>query len=137
MVIKDVAVARWLVEYRQTSGIAADSTELLCGGTYDKFRRVLRRTANALGLGATLWRSHSFRRGGATTLFTAGLPVRDIAVYGRWLTISSCRLYLAQGEQELLGLVSARAAVAQVRIVALAALAPHIFRVAARPVPAG
>ena len=137
VVLQDRAVVAWLNSYRKFSGIDPDSTELLCGGTYDKFRRVLTRSAAALGLGATAWRSHSFRRGGASALFAAGLPVADIAVYGRWATLSSCRLYLASGEQELLALLQARAPAVRERLEALAALASRVFALSVEGVPAG
>ena len=101
----DRAVVACVSAYRMAAGIDLESTSLFRGGTYDKFRRVLTKCAGALGLGATSWRSHSFRRGGATVLFSTCLPVQDIAVYGRWATLSSCRLYLASGKQDLLGLL--------------------------------
>ena len=88
-------------------------------------------------LGATSWRSHSFCRGGATVLFSAGFPVQDIAVYGRWSTLSSCRLYLASGEQEVLGLPQARSTASRERIAAFAALASRVFDVEIVGVPAG
>ena len=129
VVIQDRAVVAWVVAYRKSIGVSPSDTRPLCSGSYDKFRRVLDRCSSALGLGAVSWRSHSFRRGGATVLFVAGLPVQDIAVYGRWATISSCRLYLASGEQEFNMLVRTRSTASRQRIRSVAALASRVFEV--------
>ena len=129
VVVQDVAVVAWVEQYRKRLDLSSSSQALLCGGTYDKFRRRLSKAATAIGMGNIAWRSHSFRRGGATTLFSAGLPVQDIAVYGRWLTLSSCSLYLAAGEQELLALLDQRSREARQRIALLASLCGRVLEV--------
>ena len=42
--------------------------------------------------------SRSFRRGGAFTLLSYGMPLANIAVLGRWAPESSSRLYVRQCE---------------------------------------
>ena len=40
---------------------------------------------------------YGIRRGGATTLWSAGMPFEHIMVMGRWRDFRSCRLYLEEG----------------------------------------
>ena len=63
--------------------------------------------------------------------------MQDIAVYGLWATLSLCRLYLASGEQELLGLLQALSTASCERIALVAALAGRVFDMDFAGVPAG
>lgn len=44
---------------------------------------------------------YSMRRGGATYLLQAGVPVETILVRGRWRSIAVARLYLEDGLAQL------------------------------------
>ena len=52
--------------------------------TYSKFLQRLRGALHALGLPARDYACHSFRRGGASFAFQAGLPVELIKIFGDW-----------------------------------------------------
>ena len=52
--------------------------------TYSKFLQRLRSALHALGLPARDYACHSFRRGGASFAFQAGLPVELIKILGDW-----------------------------------------------------
>lgn len=52
--------------------------------TYSRFLRRLQSILQALGLPAKDFASHSFRRGGASFAFRAGLPVELIKILGDW-----------------------------------------------------
>ena len=39
-------------------------------------------------------RVHSLRRGGASAYLLAGKTLLDVAMYGRWADMNSCRLYV-------------------------------------------
>ena len=52
--------------------------------TYSKFLQRLRSALHALGLPARDYACHSFRRGGASFAFQAGLPVKLIKILGDW-----------------------------------------------------
>jgi len=52
--------------------------------TYGMFQRKLKSLIGAIGLPPTLYSSHSFRRGGATLAFKAGISGEVIKVLGDW-----------------------------------------------------
>ena len=56
------------------------------------------------------FRSHSLRRGGATALLNHGFPFNDIALYGRWSSERSAKLYLRKAETLLISMACGRAA---------------------------
>jgi integrase len=68
------------------------------GLTYGSFRSLLDRACRVLGLGGVHFRTHSLRRGGATALFSAGVPWSDILTHGRWSSERSAREYIRRGE---------------------------------------
>lgn len=52
--------------------------------TYYMFQTKLRALLSKLGLDSSKFSSHSFRRGGATLAFRAGVPADQIQVHGDW-----------------------------------------------------
>jgi len=52
--------------------------------TYAVFQRRLKASVRAIGLDSRLFSTHSFRRGGATLAFRAGIPGETIKVLGDW-----------------------------------------------------
>ena len=71
---------------------------------YSVYRRYFLRVLKALGCEHFQFRSHSLRRGGATTLFSRNIPLQTIMVVGRWQSESSCRLYVRTGEAGLISI---------------------------------
>ena len=61
------------------------------------FRYWLRKLTQILGVDSLVLTSHSFRRGGASTMLHQGVTFGNIAVHGRWASESSCREYLRRG----------------------------------------
>ena len=95
--------------------------------TYSTFRRYFTRALQALGLSNHGFRSHSLRRGGATTLFMRNMPLSNIMIAGRWASESSCRLYVRTGEAGLIAIRRAEAGNAGVRL--LSALGTRLFEI--------
>ena len=60
------------------------STLRLRSFTYRYFLDKLRRCLGSLGLPAELYATHSFRRGGASFAFQAGVPIEMIKLLGDW-----------------------------------------------------
>ena len=92
---------------------------------YSRYRRLFLRVLRALGCEDFGFRSHSLRRGGATTLFSRDVPLQTIMLVGRWQSESSCRLYVKTGEA---GLISIQRSCAQNTCIhSLAALGVKVF----------
>jgi len=92
---------------------------------YSVYRRYFLRVLKALGCEHFQFRSHSLRRGGATTLFSRNVPLQTIMVIGRWQSESSCRLYVRTGEA---GLISIQRSCAEFGVIQLlAALGLSVF----------
>ena len=70
--------------------------------SYTTFARWFKVGLDRIGIPAGNYRSHSFRRGGATALSLKGLSLHRIMEFGRWASESSCKLYLRKGEVLLL-----------------------------------
>lgn len=92
----------WLLRYRKL--YYQQGQPFVRGISYSKFRYWLRKLSLVLGLAPLNLTSHSFRRGGASTMLQNGVPVSNIAVHGRWAGESSCREYLRRGELYMLRL---------------------------------
>lgn len=90
----------WLRQYSQQ--FRSKSHEKVCPMSYSKLRYWLPKLCKSLQLETLALTSHSFRRGGASTLLHHGMGIADIAVQGRWASESSCREYLRRGEMFLL-----------------------------------
>ena len=90
----------WLQKFRQV--FRANVGDRVANISYSKFRYWMAKLTAMLHLSHMALTSHSFRRGGASTLLQLGLPLADIAVQGRWASESSCRDYLRGGDLLLL-----------------------------------
>ena len=88
----------WLNSFR-AAGFG--KKDLFLGISYGKVRYWLQKVQKLLGIASLALTSHSFRRGGASTLLSLGVPMANIAVIGRWASESSCRLYVRSGEMLL------------------------------------
>ena len=91
-------VVRWLTVYKLRLCAGRAQTSPFCQVSYSTFRKWLRRAAPALGFEEGFYTSHSMRRGGATEMTRAGVPLLDAMHYGRWTSFSSFRLYIAKGD---------------------------------------
>ena len=65
--------------------------------TYRRVASCLGAATGSFGFDLHFFRTHSLRRGGATTLMMRGFPMLDIMHFGRWASEKSCRLYLKTG----------------------------------------
>ena len=74
----------------------------VCGGLkYGAFRKLLQAGLRAVQVPERLlkvFRTHSFRRGGATWVLQQTRSVEYVVVLGRWASLLSARRYLKQGE---------------------------------------
>jgi hypothetical protein len=57
---------------------------------------------SVLRVDPTHYAGHSFRRGGTTALFLAGVPEASIALHGRWRSLTYRRYFEWSGSQQLL-----------------------------------
>ena len=55
---------------------------------------LLKKAAEKCGRDTTKYGTHSLRRGGAAAYLLAGKGLSDVALYGRWADMNSCRLYV-------------------------------------------
>jgi len=124
VVIANPGVVRFVAEYLRRYGGAP--TDRLVRASYTTFRRYFIIALRALGIRDN-YRSHSLRRGGATALFMAGVPLTTIMIIGRWASETSCRLYIRSGEVIVLRSEEAWTAPARARMVALAQVGPLVF----------
>ena len=65
--------------------------------SYTTFARWLQKGLEELKVAGN-YRSHSFRRGGATALSLSGAPFSKVMEAGRWVSEQSCKLYIKKGE---------------------------------------
>ena len=82
----------------------ATDEDKLCETGYSTFRFWFRCALQALGCGHFGLKSHSLRRGGATTRLMRGWTLAQIMVEGRWSSEGSCRLYLKSAEAAVLSM---------------------------------
>lgn len=61
--------------------------DFVCPVSYSRYARQLQQAAAALGFGAVRWTSHGLHRGGATQLLREGVPLGDIMLAGRGLSV--------------------------------------------------
>ena len=98
--------------------------------SYTTINRWLSKAAVCLGFPVSMWRSHSMRRGGATTLSLRGYSLPQVMEAGRWLSERSARLYVSKGNVALLRSRSEVSAQQWQRICALAALCEQLWFIA-------
>ena len=83
---------------RQRARARKAGSKRICGIRYGRFRSVLLAGLKALHVPEGRFRSHSFRRGGATWWLQHTKSVEYVVVLGRWASLLSARRYLKQGE---------------------------------------
>ena len=96
--------------------------------TYGRVSRALAVSLVVLGFEKLSLSTHSFRRGGATRLLQAGWPLSSIMVMGRWMSESSCRVYLRKAEVALLRCHGRFPAEAWALAANVAAVGEQVFR---------
>ncbi|CAE8652318.1 unnamed protein product [Polarella glacialis] len=96
VVLTNPVVIAWLHNYSKQAKVKPD--QKFCNTSYSKYRFWLKRLCDMLGVGDLGFSSHSFRRGGASSLLIKGVPISNIVEFGRWANENSCRDYLRRGE---------------------------------------
>ena len=99
VVISHPAVVAWLRSY--LAWHTGANHERAFSVSYTTVAKWLRRAAAALNFADLDISTHSLRRGGATELLRRGVPFAEIALFGRWQSENSVRLYLRAGEVAL------------------------------------
>jgi integrase len=107
--LEGVNVRYWLQQYSDRHCRGSFGSDPFIGCSYNAMQRWLRKAAAAppaLSMAHVPWSTHSMRRGGATAMYIAHVPLRDIMLFGRWLAERSCREYLRKGEVAVMSLES-------------------------------
>ena len=99
----------------------------ICNTTYGRFRKLLQFCIQTLRIPALRFRSHSFRRGGATWVLQQTRSVEYTVILGRWASVMSARRYLKQGEALLARLLAEMTLETAARIEALRGAAENVF----------
>ena len=81
--------------FRQTGGNLAGR---LFRTSYARIRRLIFLVMDGLGISHLEFRTHSFRREGATELILRGVPFQDVILFGRWMAEKAAREYIRRGE---------------------------------------
>ena len=98
VVLTHPAVVWFMVMYYHVFCSKRGEQERFFVVSYTTVAKWLWRASYLIGLGYLNLRTHSCRRGGATALLLHGLDLPTIALFGRWASERSCRLYLRRGE---------------------------------------
>jgi integrase len=93
--LRNPAVSAALLYYLRSSPFSAE--QRIFPFSPDRFRRLLRRVADSLGVGHTPYVPHSLRHGGATCDFLRGDSIEQIMFRGRWKSMESARRYIQTG----------------------------------------
>ncbi|CAE8732571.1 unnamed protein product, partial [Polarella glacialis] len=104
VVLTHQSMVKWLTNYVafcKIQGWSRDDDDYVFPVSYGKVGYWMRKGMAALNLTGH-WTTHGLRRGGATELLRQGMPVADIAIFGRWLSERSMREYLRRGEVSLM-----------------------------------
>ena len=100
VLIKAPGAVRWLLRFLELHKRSPE--DRVSGASYASVRAWIPKLARFLGADGVAWRSHSFRRGSATHCWLhLGWPLADVALFGRWASESSCRLYIRSAEAAL------------------------------------
>lgn len=102
--------------------------ERLCNISYGVFSRHLGMITSGLGFAPRTFRSHSLRRGAASTLVLQNVPTKDIMILGRWASEHSCSLSLKAGAVALTRMSAAVSPNQWQKILAIARRGPRVFR---------
>ena len=92
----------WIRRYLLFAEVGAN--DLVIGVPYGRVLRWVKRLSIYFSFEPVVFTTHSFRRGGASALLGAGVPLSLIMEHGRWLSESSCRGYLRKGQVFMLRL---------------------------------
>ena len=98
--ICDTKVVSWLLHYLEW--LKPIGNTRLFRISYSRYLRLLKQMAEHLGFGSLNITTHSLRRGGASELLRAGMPVADICTFGRWASTRSAAVYLRRRETALI-----------------------------------
>jgi len=123
VVLADPGVVSLLRRYVAHTGRRHNQRLFWC--SYSKLRVWLKKATDHLGFTDVAFRSHSLRRGAATELFAARVPLERIMMFGRWASESNCRLYLHRGEVALISTLRSQRQWALIE--ALARLVPQVL----------
>ena len=86
----------------------------------------LQRAMALLGL-AGPWTTHGLRRGCASELLARGMDLRDVMLFGRWLSERSCREYLRKGELSLVKMAADASSFTRQRVALWSMIGEQIF----------
>jgi integrase len=95
--LRDTAVAYLLQFWMQHTALGALPSDAVFPFSPTHFRRLLRSTATALGVGDIPYVPHSLRHGGATADFLSGFTIEQVMFRGRWKSMESARRYIQAG----------------------------------------
>ena len=96
VVICNARVVRYAFLFKRHR--AALAGERLVTTNYATVSSDLRKACQCLGLGHVGFTTHSFRRGGASTLSLEGLQLHDVMLFGRWQSERTAKLYIKKRE---------------------------------------
>ena len=123
--VQDASTLSWLAAFFQDQPKAKDSR--ICKCSYNQVRRAITVASKHLGFSEAGFSSHSFRRGGATSMLIKGVPMMNIMHHGRWASEKSCREYLNRGEVFMLRFLNLADPGLKERIRLLASLGVQAF----------
>jgi integrase len=107
-----------LKRFKQWSRSSSPSSKVF-PYTYGAFRLIFLAAVAVLALPIGVYRTHSLRRGGATSLVQQTRSPEYVAVIGRWKNLGSCRRYLRQGEALVARIMATSTTKVHARLVAL------------------
>ena len=99
VVLGNGTVVSWLRSY--LSHFPCANLSRVFAVSYTTVAKWMSKASGALNFGAMCLTTHSLRRGGATELLRVGVSFSDIAVFGRWASEQSVRIYLREGDVQL------------------------------------
>jgi len=95
--IQDSAVGELLESWIRRTASGARPHDPVFPFSAAHFRRLLRSTAEAAGVGHIPYVPHSLRHGGATADFLTGATIEQVMFRGRWQSMQSARRYIQSG----------------------------------------
>ena len=102
VVITNALVIKAVLEFLLYFARGKKKSDPVAPITYSRYARIFRTAVDVLGLPGSAWRTHSLRRGAATSLIDRGMPFEDVRLYGRWSSDSSAREYIRLGQMAML-----------------------------------
>ena len=97
VVLGHPAVVQMLIDYVARFA-PSDALLPLSPMSYARYARIFQKAVSVLRLPGANWRSHSLRRGCATSLMESGWRYEDVKLFGRWSSDSSAREYIRLGQ---------------------------------------